>query len=98
MHRFVLGIDVVVGDVVPVKFFSVKYGFICFFIIQVFAHDFEQDGPVAVQDLIDSFSSIDCDFIELIMIHSFAGSGAENFVRAPGKRLLAETAETLVSL
>ena len=54
MYHLVLSIDVVVGDIPEVKFFTVKQYSGYFFLSTVFTHDFKEDGAIAMQDFIDT--------------------------------------------
>ena len=88
----------VVSDISEMKFFTVQDGSGHFFLCSVFAHNFQEDGSVAVQDFIDSLGGINGDFIEFDMVHRLTGGRAENFVRSSLNGRFTQTAQTLVAL
>jgi hypothetical protein len=73
MYGFVLYIDVVVGDVRPVKLFGIEDFFVQFFLFAILAHEFEEDRPVAMEDGIDTNGRFYGYFIEFNMILRLAG-------------------------
>lgn len=77
---FVLWIDVVVGEVRPVKFFSIKHRTCNFLLCTIFTHYLQQDRSVAVEDFVYTFRSGEGDFVEFDMILRLTCCGIKYFI------------------
>lgn len=88
MDHLILYIGMVMGDIPEVKFL-LSSSALGTFSGYCFAHDFEEDGAIAMQDFVDALRSIHCHFVELDVIVGLAGSWAEYFVSTSAEGLFA---------
>lgn len=86
-----------VSDVSEVKLFTVEDGSGHFFLGAVFAHDFQEDRAIAMEDFVYTFGSFHSHFVELYVIHGFASGRTENLIGSAGKRFFTKSAESLMS-
>ena len=98
VDHLILRIDMVMGDIPKVKFFTVHKCSGYFFLGTVFSHDFEQDRAIAMEDFVYTLRSFRRHFIELDVIVGLAGGRAEYFVSTSCDGLFAKATEALMSV
>ena len=98
VDHLILCIDMVMGDIPKVKFFTVQKCSGYFFLGTVFPHNFQKNGAIAVQDFVYTLRSFRRHFIELDVIVGLAGGRAEYFVSTSCEWLFAQATEALMSV
>lgn len=92
MVGFAPAIEVTAREIVEAEFFLFQHEPVYLFLSFVLAHDLQQDGAVAVEDLV-GFAYDNCgSTAQANMVFVFAGNGAKDLVGAAGKGRFAQTA------